>query len=373
MPYGEIFAGTFQQIWRHKKLWGFGLLGALLGSIGLGLYQAMTLRWQSQWYGMLGAPESWGATPPPGFMSDLMSGLTWMWVGLGLLVVLGLLGYVVNLVMRGAIIGEATVAWQGGRTVTGRGFKTGARRAVYLFLIDLLWTLPGLLLVCGGSVGFFGFVAAADAWTRSGDRGGGIALLFFGLLCSVLCLALLTAAVTGVFAPLMYQAAVAGRRGAGAAVREGWRLARANLGPMIIFLLLLMALSLLLNLVMQAVTLPFSLPWLSSWLRDWTGLMEDMARGQAVDFPAMSGVWFTLSLIVSALLMLLTTSFVSTFGLTLYTEVYRRLAGLPVPAPEVVEPPPPASAETAAPIAQPQIIVPDEPIGPAGEEPNPYV
>ena len=54
----------------------------------------------------------------------------------------------------------------------------------------------------------------------------------------------------------------------------------------------MMVLSLLLSLVMQAVTLLFSLPWLSRWLRDWTGLMEDMAQGRAVDFPAMSGVWF---------------------------------------------------------------------------------
>ena len=50
MPFGEIFTGTFSQIWRHKRLWLFGLLGLALTSIGLLLYQLFQYRWQSEWF-----------------------------------------------------------------------------------------------------------------------------------------------------------------------------------------------------------------------------------------------------------------------------------------------------------------------------------
>ena len=44
MPFGELFTGTFGQIWRHKRLWLFGLLGLALTSIGLNTGASLTGR-----------------------------------------------------------------------------------------------------------------------------------------------------------------------------------------------------------------------------------------------------------------------------------------------------------------------------------------
>ncbi len=128
MPYGEIFMGTFAQIWRHKRLWLFGLLGVLISSVGLAIYQLFQARWQSDWFGMM---ERMAENPdvfPQGLASDMLSKMAWLWAGLGLLLVCTLLGYVVNLIMRGATMNEAAIAWAGGSTQTGRGISTGAGR-----------------------------------------------------------------------------------------------------------------------------------------------------------------------------------------------------------------------------------------------------
>ena len=70
-----------------------------------------------------------------------------------------------------------------------------------------------------------------------------------------------------VFAPLMYQSAVAGRRGLGAAISEGWRMAQANLGAMIIFAILLWVCGIVLEMLVSVRHLPFSLPWMAGWMR----------------------------------------------------------------------------------------------------------
>ena len=54
MPFGELFTGTFGQIWRHKRLWLFGLFGLALTSIGLLVYQVFQYRWQSGWLTTMG-------------------------------------------------------------------------------------------------------------------------------------------------------------------------------------------------------------------------------------------------------------------------------------------------------------------------------
>ena len=164
MPFGELFTGTFVQIWRHKRLWLFGLLGLALTSLGLLVYQVFQYRWQSEWFTTMGDLMKNPGIMPERYFSAMMSSLVWLWVGMGIWIFVGLLGYIVNLVMRGATMNEAAVAWGGGRTKTGRGISAGASRAAYVFVLDLLWLLPGLLLACGG-VGVF---AARHRRSRGG-------------------------------------------------------------------------------------------------------------------------------------------------------------------------------------------------------------
>ena len=83
MPFGELFTGTFGQIWRHKRLWLFGLLGFALTSIGLLIYQVFQYRWQSEWFTTMGDLMKNPGMMPEGYFNTMMSSMVWLWVGMG--------------------------------------------------------------------------------------------------------------------------------------------------------------------------------------------------------------------------------------------------------------------------------------------------
>jgi len=294
---------------------------------------------------------------------------------MGLWLIVGLLGYLINLVMRGATMNEAAIAWGGGRTKMGRGFSVGVGRGVYVFLIDLLWLLPGLLLMCGGFGAFATVIAAAAVSDGGSDAAGAVILSIITALCCIFCLALLVGLLSMVFAPLMYQSAVAGRRGLGAAISEGWRMAKANLGAMIIFAILLWILNIALGMLVSLFTFPFMLPWMSSWMQNFSGMMESASRGVPPQMPQFGNMgWLLVATLVSGILTWLTASFMQSFRLTLFAGVYRHLGGqsapvepkpLPAtddaaPAPLLAAAPPEVEAGDAVPAEPAEITVPDE-------------
>jgi hypothetical protein len=381
MPYGEIFTGTFRQLWRHKKLFSFGLLAALLGAIGSAISQVFSLQWQSSWYRMM---NRWMLSPDmlPGRLGyDVATGMSWFGVGCCVVGLLAIVGYIVSLVMRGAIMHEAGFAWQGSATDFSRGVSAGAGRSVYIFLIDLLWFVLPLLLMCGGSALFVILITLAASAGNGSDAGGAvIGWIMLTLICGLVCVGMIIGIVTSLFSPLMYQSAVVGRRSAGEAVREGWQLTRDHLGPMIIFWLLLIGLGLLLSVVMWLITAPLALPWLATWMSDMTRYAEDFQQGRGGVMPAFNSGWLILSTAATLLVSFLVQGFLTSFRYTLYAEVYRRLTGIP-PATVAVVPPPPPDATPAEPVApliieplpatESDVIVPDAPLFPPEPEEPP--
>jgi hypothetical protein len=380
MPFGELFTGTFVQIWRHRRLWLFGLIGFALTSIGMLAYQLFQYRWQSEWFTTMGDAMKNPGMLPDWYFNTMMSSMVWLWAGMGIWMVVGLLGYLVNLVMRGATVNEAAIAWGGGRTKTGRGLSVGVSRGVYVLLIDLLWLLPGLLLMCGGFGAVAALIAAAAAASNGGnDAAGALILTIITALCCLSCLVLLVGLLSMVFAPLMYQSAVAGRRGLGAAISEGWRMAKANLGAMIIFAIVLWVLNIALGMLVSLLTFPFMLPWMSSWMQNFSGMMESASRGVPPQMPQFGNTgWLLVATLVSGILTWLTASFMQSFRLTLYAGVYRHLGGLgeavepePLPSADDTSPasllvvaPPQAEVVETPPVELAEITVPDEVVAP---------
>ncbi|PKO22037.1 MAG: hypothetical protein CVU38_11560 [Chloroflexi bacterium HGW-Chloroflexi-1] len=378
MSYGEVFAGTFRTIWRHKRLWLFGLLGVLLVAIGNGVYMGSVFSWQGRWFRLMGETID-RPGGPDALAGQMLRDMVWLWVGLGVLAVAALASYAVNLVMRGATIDEAAIAWRGGRSETGRGLRAGLARAIHLFVIDLLWWAPGVLFIGGGYVlGILVFTVGIGASGQS--RGGEPVFALFGvlgLLCCPFLLIVIYALFNGIFAPLMYQSAVAGRRELGAAIKEGWRLARGHLGPMFIFWLLILGVSLVWGLLLSIVILPLNLPWLGSW----AGMMKDAMNGVSPSFTGFANLKSSAWVMAGAaqvLSTLLYASFIQTFNLTMYAEVYRRLTDTPSPdafysgAPVPAEPRLSGASGPALP-SDLGLTVSDEPAPSATEEPNPYV
>jgi hypothetical protein len=395
MEYGVIFAGAWRTIWREKRLWLFGLLGLLLAAIGSAAYLAFSMNWQRDYFAMIGRLTAGGR--PEAFAGQMIGSMTWLWLGIGLLMLASLIGYLINLVMRAATIHEAALAWNGVRSDVGRGVQAGFARGIYVFLLDLLWFVPSIIIWGGGYLLAIIALIGLGATSSNGSGAGTAVLGFCGILCGTGCLGLLVLLAQVIFAPLMYQSAVQGRRGAGAAIAEGWQLARTHLGPMIIFWLLSLVVSFGLGLILQLITLPFLFPLFGSYIAFMTQITENAGRGNFMPtFPSLSGPLVFMLAVAIGLGSWLTNSLKQTFDLTMYAAVYRRLTGGAVtvsatpPAPTgpslaplpPLEPTAPAEATAVSePAASPDVpaippgdlIVPDEETSPDEGDARPYV
>jgi len=325
MDYGKIIGETFGVIWKEKKLWLFAIIGLSLSALSTGLYMA----WYFDWYGNFLSNLTGSAFPysgnPEMIMRRMIGSMGWLFGGMSFMLCASLIGYIINLVMRGGSIAEADLAWQGESVDVGRGARRGASHGLHLFIIDLLWwVLPAVLVFGGMACGLlfmFGGIAAGES---AGDETGAVfAMLgsmfaFFGVMA---CLGILIAVLQGIFSPLMYQATVLGGRSPGDAIKEGFSLARKNIGPMVIFLLVMFALHVGVQFIIQLASLPLMGGWMSSWF----GLMMSMSEGATPQYAGPNAVLLFLGGMTVAAATLLGRSFSQTFGLTMYARVYRQL------------------------------------------------
>ncbi|RUA15966.1 MAG: hypothetical protein DSY55_05080 [Clostridia bacterium] len=319
MKYGEILTDTLTLLWKRKKLWGIALIGQIFSMLLMGLYMGSIFGVQMRIFPRLmnggGTPEEMHAAL-----------LSWMpkIVFLAILFFLFLIAsYLFALIGRGGSISEAGVAWEGEAVRMRRGLRAGVRKAPALFVIDLLWGLPSLLMAglmlfsLGASMShFFSIMQNGSAiddeafFKMFGSMMGGMML--------VICLGWLYHIFRSIFSPLMYQSAVIGRKSLRAAIAEGWRLAASHIGPMVIFWLLTLAISLAVSLVMQMLMTPLSMGMMGPWMK--------MMGEQAPAAPS-STSWLLIVLAAagSGLVMWLSMSLLQAFTLTLYARVYREL------------------------------------------------
>ncbi len=185
----------------------------------------------------------------------------------------------------------------------------------------------------------------------------------------------------------MYQSAVVGRRGLGQAIGEGWRLAQANLGAMIILVLLLFVLGILVNIVVSVLSLPLLVPWMGSFVSDMSRAAEGASGYGPFAMPQFRSGWVVVAGLWSGLLTWLSIGFLQSFRLTLYAEVYRQLTGTSAAVVPAAPAPPPgditvpvvdlapeaATLSPGASSAMPEIIVPEDAASEVPQEPTPRV
>ncbi len=153
MDYGKLIKRAWQITWKHKILWVFGFLVALLGGAGWGR-GGTGLRYTfsgADWDRMLRMwprhmrPDTWyNWRALPGV--DL-SGLTG--IAVAGLVLVGLVLAIASLLVRyssiGAMIGYTDDVEEGRSARFGSGFRLGWSRVLRLIAIDLLLVLATLL------------------------------------------------------------------------------------------------------------------------------------------------------------------------------------------------------------------------------------
>ena len=326
MPYGEIVNTSLKLLWKEKNLWFFSLAGLALGSLGSLIY---TLFYAGAQGAILRNMGDWMTAPsgaPDEFVAQMMQFYGAMLGGGAIALCGALLGYIVNLIMRGAVISEAGKALVGESTDFGRGAREGANKAVSIFLIDLLWWLPAILVglcVGGAFVAMFLNLIGGAAAGNMEDASAAMSALggVFATMLAMMCVMLIYGIVLGIFAPLMYQALVLDEKSVGDAVRAGWNLAKANLGPMFVFLIIVVAARLALAILMQIIMAPFAGAWMMTWFQSF----EDIGQGLPPSFNPMSAAMTGLMGVVGVALGLLVNSFMQSFSLTMYANVYRRL------------------------------------------------
>ncbi|MBM3135500.1 MAG: hypothetical protein FJZ89_09525 [Chloroflexi bacterium] len=327
MDYGKVINQGLSAVWRHKALWLLGCLGVVLGGLGSGFNSVFQIRWrldfQRTMFLNLELLEGQGPMTPQQFEEfwrALLGGMAGLYAALGLAMLLGFLGYLVSLVTRGAIIDQVASAATTGTVNWRQGLRVGLNRAPHVFLIDLVWWLPSIVLFGGlAACGVIGLISSLMATAgRRGEPNLGVLLAaLIGFPCLLLVLALVYGVVQGLFAPLMYQHTVQRRAGFAESIHTGWRLAAANLGPMFILLLVIFVLGVVLGIVIMMFTMP--LTWLGTGLRYARPLGE--LPGVVQTGPLLLiGLAFT---VVYTLL----GGFVQAATLAIYAHAYRELTG----------------------------------------------
>lgn len=319
MNYTNIVIESFQIVWKEKKLWVISALGTAFFALGNAIYTTGYLNWyQSMLTKILTTMTSQSQEAMPELsrmMPDYVGAIMTVW---GMIFIVG---YVVNLVARAGGIAEADRAWQGEHVAVMRGLFTGVRKAPGMFLIDLIWALPGLVMGLVSMV--LSFAILYSLFTsmmqmegqEAGGHIGGLIGVFFLLIIAIMGLGLVYIIIRAIFAPLMFQSLVAGERSIGEAIREGWRLSRKNLKAMVIFWLLLFAIRLGMGMVIQLVVAPFFFMFITPMFR---AMQAPDTLASAINWP--------LLFLFGALMALVswgTSSLLQSVTLALYARVYR--------------------------------------------------
>lgn len=242
MDYFGILERSFDITRRYRALWVFGFLLALFGAGSSG-----TNGVQYTFQGGEFPPPEFGITPRVAVVGIL--GIV------ALAFFLGIVAAIVNYVSQTALIGLVGEIEEGKDPSVRHGFDVGwSRSALRLFGVDIVIGVPIALAIAIAVVGLLvPFFVVVD----QGDPGP---LLFVLLCCFVLLgIPLFVAAVVvlSLLRNFFYRQVVLAGDGVLDGIRGGYRLVRANLGPVIAMWLLMFVIGLLwavVNLIIGLVT-----------------------------------------------------------------------------------------------------------------------
>jgi hypothetical protein len=239
MSYIQIIKESAQIFWKHKSLWVFGIIAALVGQ---GDYN-FSVNYQESFQ-----IDSVSDLPTPLrslFAVIFENPLPFLFALIGFSLFIGFLQYLVALFANGAMIGMVGEADRIGSTSFTSGLRIGGNRILPLFVIYLLLAIPFLVLVILGLLLlipiFLEFLPLLSAYS-SGDLPSPDQLeqvfraiepmlnssLF--LCCGAFCIFVLAIWVTGIWATLAARSCVIENLGVLASLKRGGRIGISNLG-----------------------------------------------------------------------------------------------------------------------------------------------
>lgn len=256
MDYGRIIRRALEITWRHKVLWIFGLAAALFSGGGGGgggnVFQYPIGE---------GDPGRWGQQRPfgPGWEATIPIILAIIGALILLALLLAIVGIIVRYTSLGALIGGVDEVERTERTTFRSGLRTGWRRLLRLFAIDLIIGVMVFALVIGlialAVVGilFAVFPAVAIAQANVGPAtflailwGIGVGL---AVILVIVAVAVVISAATTLARELSFRANILERQGVFASIGTAFQMMRANLKEVLLVWLVLVAINLALGIV----------------------------------------------------------------------------------------------------------------------------
>lgn len=251
MDYMATIRRGWELTWNNKFLWALGFLAAL------GSGSAFSNSGYSFNSGDVAGMENW-LTP------ERMAALTGAFIAFGCVaMILGIILWLVALGARGGLIGGVAQLELGtGKPTFREAFRMGWRRVGRLVGMTLLLYIVPFILMIILIIGFI-TVAGGMAFAAAGADDpstmltglGGLALVFFCLLCLLLPVML----VLSLIYPFAFRGIVLRDMGARESLRHGWNVLRTNLGEIIVLGLIFFVIGLVIGFVILAALVPVGL------------------------------------------------------------------------------------------------------------------
>jgi hypothetical protein len=264
----EVIKRAWDITWRYKILWLFGLFAAEAAGGGSANFNS-------------GSSNPANGTNP--FSGNMLAGADAFWrtllglwpllVALALLfLVAGIAWWIVSIAARGGLVRMVNDGDEGGEVKAANGWSTGFHYWGRVFLQQLLFGLPILLvvLIIGGLFVLLlgGTLAPLISAASSGSQAGAaVASRILGLVaggCGLFLIAFVVLFGLGilyvVWVPLSLRFAILYDRPAVKAMGDGWNLLRARLGKVALAGVVIWGLSLVYGIAVGILSLMFVLP-----------------------------------------------------------------------------------------------------------------
>ncbi len=257
MNYGNVLSRSWHVVWNHKFMIVLGFLAAL----GSGMSSSNNFNYQADSGDFQNLPfMDMPFTPPdPGQILPVLGAMA---AGaLCFAVILGIALWVLRLTAEAGMIDAASRLDAGQKVGFREAMSTGWSK---------IWSMLGLNLLLFGAVAIFILVllllfglviggTIAGAAGSSSDAQGVFAALGAGLvalLCCVICGLAIVSILVGVLYTFAQRAIVLEDRGVIDGIRRGWDVIRANLGEVIILLILFLLLGFVVGAIIAVIFIP---------------------------------------------------------------------------------------------------------------------
>lgn len=308
MDYMATIRRGWELTWNNKFLWALGFLAAL------GSGSAFSNSNYSFNSGDMAGMETW-LTP------ERVAALTGAIIAFSCVaIILGILLWLVALGARGGLIGGVAQLELGtGKPTFREAFRMGWRRVGRLVGMTLLLYIVPFILFLVFVIGFI-TVAGGMAFAATGAEDpsamltgmGGLALVFFCLLCLLMPVML----VLSLIYPFAFRGIVLRDMGARESLRHGWNVLKTNLGEILILGLIFFVIGIVVALIILAALVPVGLlvgvPIMA--------LMESNAT-------ALQGILAALGFLVAIVITALISAIVTAWQSTTFTLAYLHWTG----------------------------------------------